>query len=58
MTTVWQWCSSRSSMLVAVVCSGRNRAPGLERPVRSDADGAAFVSGGDESEEELGCGVV
>ena len=23
--TVWQWCRSRSSMLTAVVCSGRNR---------------------------------
>jgi hypothetical protein len=23
--TVWQWCSSRSSRLTAVVCSGRNR---------------------------------
>ena len=24
-TTVWQWCRSRSSRLTAVVCSGRNR---------------------------------
>jgi hypothetical protein len=24
-TTVWQWCRSRSSMLTAVVCSGRKR---------------------------------
>ncbi len=32
MTTVWPWCRTRSSMLTAVVCSGRNRSPGFERP--------------------------
>lgn len=25
MTTVWQWCRSRSSMLIAAACSGRYR---------------------------------
>jgi hypothetical protein len=37
---------------------GQEPAPGLERPVRADPDGAAFVGGGDESEQELSAGVV
>ncbi len=31
---------------------------GLEGPVRSDAEGAAFVGGGDEPEQQLGAEVV
>ena len=37
---------------------GQEPAPGLERPVRADAEGAAFVGGGDEPEQQLGAGVV
>src|SRR3954464_12256668 len=37
---------------------GQEAAPGFERPVRADAQGAAFVGGGDESEQQLGAGVV
>lgn len=33
-TTVWQWCRSRSSMLTAVVCSGRNRSRDLGTPAQ------------------------
>ena len=45
-------------MLTAVVCSGRNRPHCLERPVRADGQGAAFVGAGDEPEQQLGAGVV
>jgi hypothetical protein len=37
---------------------GKEPAPGLERPVGPDAEGAPFVSGGDEPEQQLGAGVV
>ena len=37
---------------------GQEPAPGLEGPVRADAEGAAFVGGGDEPEQQLGAGVV
>ena len=56
-TTTTAWCRSRSSRLTAVVCSGRNR-PQVEGPVGSDPEGAAFVGGGDEPEQQLGTGVV
>jgi site-specific DNA recombinase len=48
----------RSSMLTAVVCSGKEPAPGLEGPVRADAERAAFVGGGDKPEQQLGAGVI
>ena len=37
---------------------GQEPAPGLEGPVAGDAQGAAFVGGGDEPEQQLGAGVV
>ena len=37
---------------------GQEPAPGLEGPVGADAEGAAFVGGGDEPEQQLGAGVV
>ena len=37
---------------------GQEPAPGFERPVGSDAEGSAFVGGGDEAEQQLGAGVV
>ena len=37
---------------------GQEPAPRLERPVRADAQGAAFVGGGDEPEQQLGAGVI
>ena len=37
---------------------GQELAPGLEGPVRPDAERAAFVGGGDEAEQQLGAGVV
>ena len=37
---------------------GQEPAPGLEGPVGGDAQGAAFVGGGDEPEQQLGAGVV
>ena len=37
---------------------GQEPAPGLEGPVRGGAQGAAFVGGGDEPEQQLGAGVV
>ena len=37
---------------------GEEFAPGLKRPVRADAQGAAFVGGGDEAEQQLRAGVV
>ena len=37
---------------------GQEPSPGLEGPVRPDAEGAAFVAGGDEPEQQLGAGVV
>ena len=45
-------------METAVVCSGQEPAPGLERSVGADAEGPAFVAGGDEPEQQLSCGVV
>src|SRR5215213_6824240 len=36
---------------------GQEAAPGLERPVRPEAEGAAFVGGG-EPEQQLGAGVI
>ena len=37
---------------------GQEPAPLVEGPVRADAQGAAFVGGGDEPEQRLGSGVV
>ena len=37
---------------------GQEPAPGFEGPVGADAEGAAFVGGGDEPEQQLGAGVV
>ena len=37
---------------------GQEPAPVLERPVRGDGQGAAFVGGGDEAEQQLCAGVV
>lgn len=37
---------------------GQESAPFLERPVRSDGQGAAFVGASDEPEQQLGAGVV
>ncbi|MBC6469937.1 hypothetical protein [Actinomadura alba] len=37
---------------------GQESARLVEGPVRADAQGAAFVGGGDEAEQQLGCGVV
>lgn len=37
---------------------GQEPPPFLERPVRSDRQGAAFVGAGDEPEQQLGGGVV
>ena len=37
---------------------GQEPAPLLEGPVRSDSQGSAFVGAGDESEQQLGAGVV
>ncbi len=37
---------------------GQEAAPVLERVVAADAEGAAFVGGGDEPEQQLGAGVV
>ena len=45
-------------MLTAVVCSGRNRPQDSKGQWRADAQGAAFVGGGDEPEQQLGAGVV
>ncbi len=35
---------------------GQEPAPGLEGPVRADAEGAAFVGGGDEPEQRTSSG--
>jgi hypothetical protein len=37
---------------------GQEAAPVLEGPVGADGQGAAFVGGGDEAEQQLGAGVV
>ena len=37
---------------------GQEPAPGFEGPVAGDAQGAAFVGGGDEPEQQLRAGVV
>jgi hypothetical protein len=37
---------------------GQETAPGLERPVACDAEGAPFVGGRDKAEEQLGAGVA
>jgi hypothetical protein len=37
---------------------GQEPAPGLERPVGSDAQRPSFVGGGDEPEQQLGSGVI
>jgi hypothetical protein len=37
---------------------GQEPAPGLEGPVRGQAEAAAFVGGGHEAEQQLGAGVV
>ena len=37
---------------------GQEPAPLLERPVRADGQGAAFVGAGNEPEQQLGAGVV
>ena len=37
---------------------GQEPAPGVEGPVAGDAEGAAFVGGGDEPEQQVGAGVV
>ena len=58
MTTTLAWCRSRSSRLTAVVCSGRNRPQASKGQWLGDSQGAAFVGGGDEPEQQLGAGVV
>jgi hypothetical protein len=58
-TTTFAWWSSRPGRLTAVVvCSGRNRPPGFEGPVAGDAQGAAFVGGRDDAEQQLRAGVI
>jgi len=37
---------------------GQKPAPLVERPVGSDTQGALFVGGGDEPEQQLGAGVI
>ena len=37
---------------------GQEPAPRIEGPVAGDAQGAAFVGGGDDAEQQLGAGVV
>src|SRR5689334_16537054 len=37
---------------------GEESAPGVEGPVAGDTEGAAFVGGGDEPEQQLRAGVV
>jgi hypothetical protein len=37
---------------------GQEPAPGLKRPVAGDAQGAAFVGGRDDAEQQLGAGVI
>ena len=37
---------------------GQEPSPVLERAVRADGDGASFVAGGDEAEQELAAGVI
>ena len=37
---------------------GQEPAPGLEGPVGGDSQGAAFVAGGDEPEQQLSAGVI
>ncbi len=37
---------------------GQESTPFLEWPVRADGQGAAFVGAGDESEQQLGGGVI
>ena len=41
-----------------MVCSGRNRPQDSNGQCDADAEGAAFVGGGDEPEQQLGAGVV
>ena len=55
---MWAWWQSRSSSDTAVGWSGRKRPHLLERAVGADRDGAVFVGGGDESEQELTAGVI
>ena len=45
-------------MLAAVVCSGRKRPHCSKGQWEADGQGAAFVGGGDEPEQQLGAGVV
>ena len=49
-TTTMLWCRRRPRRLTAVVCSGRNRPQDSKGPC-ADAEGAAFVGGGDEPEQ-------
>jgi hypothetical protein len=49
-TTTLAWCSSRSSRLTAVVCSGRNRPHWSKGPVGRDAERTPLVGGGDDDE--------
>nr|WP_328855046.1 hypothetical protein [Microbispora hainanensis] len=37
---------------------GQEAAPLIERPVRTDAERAAFVGGGHEAKQQLGTGVI
>ena len=57
-TRALAWCRSRSRMLTAVVCSGRKRPHCSKGQCEADGQGAAFVGGGDEPEQQLGAGVV
>ena len=57
-TTTLAWCSIWSSRVTVVVALGQEPAPGLEGPVRCDSEGAAFVVGGDEPDQQLGAGGV
>ena len=57
MTTTLAWWSSRSEADGGGVL-GQEPAPGFEGPVAGDAQGAAFVGGRHDPEQQLGAGVV
>ena len=58
-TTTTLWWSSRSSRLTAVVCSGRKRPHSSKGQCERDARAQrVLISSGDDSEEQLGAGVV
>jgi hypothetical protein len=51
-------CLERPSTYLRGGVFGQELAPVLERPVRADADRAAFVGGCDEAEQQLRAGVI